>query len=70
MLRTLVYHYSINLSLGVDLLKKKKVLVNMGYGVLHELNYFLTHCHVVVHCLEMTVMIVTVSPACQRRFIS
>lgn len=42
----------------------------MGYGVLHELNYFLTHCHVVVHCLEMTVMIVTVSPACQRRFIS
>lgn len=29
----LVCHYSINLSLGVDLLKKKKVLVNMGYGV-------------------------------------
>lgn len=34
----------------------------MGYGVLHELNYFLTHCHVVVHCLETTVGIVNCLP--------
>lgn len=42
-------------------------LLSMGCGVLHELNCFLTHCHVVVHHSEITV---TVSLACHRKFIS
>lgn len=47
-----------------------KEVLSMGCSVLHKLNYFLTHCYVVVQHSEITVTIVTVSLAWHGRFIS